>query len=303
VSKILGLRIKKDKINFSDETILQIKDLRKSYGFPKKKSRKVILNSIDMELKKGECLCVVGENGVGKSTLLKIIIGLIAKDGGEIHINGSFGYVPETSINFQSLSAEENLLYYDNMSAQSSNYVGLLSQMGISEAKKRKMKYFSKGMSRKVDIIRALNNNPALIILDEPFEGLDPKTCSDIIEILKKMKESGKGILMSSHDMTYVERIADNIFLLEKGKMTQLSRNERIFHITFECENIDPISKKIKEFGLEAVNSQNKYHVAINDESIKNEVIKYLIDCGAKIIKQQYQSLEEEYLETIQRSE
>ncbi len=300
---MLSLRIKNNKNNFEDGIILQIRNLRKSYGFLKRKSRKVILNAVDLELKKGECFCIVGENGAGKSTLLKIVLGLVAKNGGEIHINGSFGYVPETSINFQPLSAEENLSYYDNMSAQSSNYVALLNQMGISEVKNRKMKYFSKGMSRKVDIIRALNNNPALIILDEPFEGLDPKTCSDIIEILKRMKESGKGIIMSSHDMTYVERIADKVFLLKNGQLTRLSGNEMIFRITFECEDIDPISKKIKELGLEAVSFQGKYHVSIDNESIKNEVIKDLIDCGARIVKQQYQSLEEEYLEKVQRND
>ena len=83
---MLSLRIKNNKNNFEDGIILQIRNLRKSYGFLKRKSRKVILNAVDLELKKGECFCIVGENGAGKSTLLKIVLGLVAKNGGEIHI-------------------------------------------------------------------------------------------------------------------------------------------------------------------------------------------------------------------------
>ena len=209
------------------------------------------------------------------------------------------GYVPETSINFRHLSAKQNLDYYDEISQRPSNYWELMNQLGIGDTKKKKIKDFSKGMARKVDIVRALNIKPTLIILDEPFEGLDPKTCTDIIEVLKKEKTSGRGILMSSHDMSYIERIADEVMLLENGQIKEIGKTGEEFRIIFESENLSSIEYNIKKYGVEVKTYEGRYTIALTNESLKNDVIRILIDSGASIIKQGYRSLEEEYLEKI----
>lgn len=280
-------------------TILTITKLKKSYGIRKKVPDKIILNCIDMRLKKGQCICIVGENGAGKSTLLKIVMGLIPQDSGDIEILGNTGYVPETSINFRYLSAAENLDYYAQISGNSTDYGELMNQLGIGDTKKKSLKNFSKGMARKIDIVRALNTEPALIVLDEPFEGLDPKTCTDIIETLKEAKNAGKAILMSSHDMSYVERIADEVMLLENGKIKEISKAGKGFCIIFESDNTSSIESNVKKYGVEVKTYEGKYIININDESLKNDIIRILIDSGASIVKQGYRSLEEEYLDEI----
>ena len=141
--------------------ILIINKLTKSYGLLKKKK---VLNGIEMVLERGKCLSIVGENGSGKTTLLKIIGSLLPYNSGKVTVNGKISYVPEISSFFPYLTAGENMEYFDTLTGGSGNYKDMLNQFEIP-IKGKNMVYFSKGMKRKIDIIRALNANPSLLIL------------------------------------------------------------------------------------------------------------------------------------------
>ena len=286
-----------NKRKFGDHmSVIQAKGIVKAYGLVWKKK---ILDSISISINSGECTCIVGENGAGKSTLIKILAEIIPKDEGQFHFSGTTSYVPEISINYASMNAEENMIYYDRITGEHENFNEYIEKFALP-IRGKSVKNFSKGMKRKLDLVRALNINPAAILLDEPFEGLDPLTCSDIIDMLKEEKKKGKAILMSSHDMSYIERVADSIFLLRNGRLREYSKAWKSNHIIIidgdkeaVCVILGGITYSIKQ--------QDHYYGISIDESYLQEALDRLRKSKIKIIRQEVESLEEAYLREIKK--
>lgn len=257
--------------------------------------RKNVLEGIDMKVFAGSCVCIVGENGTGKSTLLKVVAGLIPKNHGKIFLSGKIGYVPEVSINIPSLTARENMEFYNSVSGNKHIDTETFDEFNIPLDGKS-LRHFSKGMKRKFDIARALSSNPALLILDEPFEGLDPISCNEMVRVLLKEKENGRAILMSSHDMAYVERISDKIFLLKNGTMRELNewKNKRVtlFVVGDEMEILKAVGNI--DCRISSDGELIKVNVPLDDSS---RIMKIIFACGGEVVRQEITSLEEIYLE------
>ena len=292
----------KSKINQSkgnENDLIKTISLRKTYGI----SKTPVLDSIDFVLKRGECTCIVRPNGSGKTTFLNIILGIIPKSSGKIILKGKIGFSPETSINFQWLSAYENIQYYRSISNSKVNVEEYMKFLNISETGRRQMKYFSKGMKRKIDIIRAILNEPDILVLDEPFEGLDPVTCNEITELLMKIKNSGKAILMSSHDLGYVERIADEVLFLENGRVTKIDQHKNLYRFIFKIEKIEDFKSKTNNMELLIEKTEELYIIYLYDAQQKNAILKELINCDADIIEQGFKTLEEEYVDKFKKTD
>ncbi len=251
---------------------LKVSGVRKSYG------DFLALKGMDMELRKGEILGLIGENGAGKSTFLKILAGLLDPDSGSVEYFGidffknrdeikkRIGYLPETDSLYGNMNALDYLRFFASLYSVKDwerRALPLLDMLNLPSD--RLIEGFSKGMKRKLSIARTLIHDPDVLIYDEPTGGLDPSTSLFISNLLKELKERGKAILFSAHNMYYVESTCDRIIILKggevlyNGEMDDLMRMSTKYQInyidngdngkrkSFEAENVDELNSFIKE--------------------------------------------------------
>jgi ABC-2 type transport system ATP-binding protein len=211
-------------------SLLQIKEVTGGY------TRNPVLKDISFEVKQNEIVGLIGLNGAGKSTTIKHVIGLMEPHKGEISINGKtfqedkeayrkeFTFVPETPILYDELTLDEHLsmtaMAYglDKKTFEERKQI-LLKEFRMNKRLKWFPAHFSKGMKQKVMIMCAFLVQPSLYIVDEPFVGLDPLGIQSLLDLMKKMKENGAGILMSTHILATAERYCDRFVILHEGKV------------------------------------------------------------------------------------
>lgn len=211
-------------------SLLEIKSITGGY------TRNPVLKEVSFEVKRNELVGLIGLNGAGKSTTIKHIIGLMDPHQGEIYINGhqfskskesyrkQFTYIPETPILYDELTLEEHLkitamAYGLEESTYLTRMEKLLKEFRMEKRLKWFPAHFSKGMKQKVMIMCAFLIQPSLYIVDEPFVGLDPLGIASLLELMKKMKEEGAGILMSTHILATAERYCDRFVILHEGRV------------------------------------------------------------------------------------
>lgn len=205
--------------------MLEIISVSKLYG------NKKALDDINISFKSGETTALLGHNGAGKSSLLRCILQLNTVSQGQIKFHGEpispilvrdFGYLPEERGLYKSMKVEEQLIYFGklkglNHSQAKENTLAWLEKFNIEETRNHLVSSLSKGMQQKVQFICSVIHNPNFIILDEPFSGLDPVNASLFIDQIKALKDEGKTIIFSSHQMNYIEELCDKIILLNNG--------------------------------------------------------------------------------------
>lgn len=217
-------------IEHSNEVVLSIRGLEKHYG------SKRVLQGIDLDVYKGQIIGYIGANGAGKSTTVKIILGLEERSAGTIKIFGEelaegsieykrkIGYVPEMADVYDNLTACEYLTFVGELYGLDSEVANqkaeqLMKLFGIAEVYHKKIASYSKGMRQKVLIISSLLHNPDLLFFDEPLNGLDANTVMVFKEILTQLAVQGKTVFYSSHIMDVVEKISSRIVLINGGKI------------------------------------------------------------------------------------
>lgn len=222
-----------------NESVIQISNLTKIYRdfWGRKKVR--ALNSLSLEVKKGEIFGLLGPNGSGKTTTLKLLLGLLFPSEGEIKVLGEpasnveknerIGYLPEESYLYRFLNAEETLDFYGRLFKISAKErreraAELIEKVGLGHAKRRQLKEYSKGMTRRIGLAQALINNPDLVMLDEPTSGLDPLGTDDMKRMIVELKEQGKTVLMCSHLLADVQDVCDRIAILYGGELKVMGR-------------------------------------------------------------------------------
>lgn len=195
-----------------------------------------VLKEISFEVKEKELVGLIGLNGAGKSTTIKHIIGLMEPHKGQIKLNGLtfsknkeayrklFTFVPETPVLYEELTLEEHLkltamAYGLDEGTYKQRIAPLLAEFRMEKRLKWFPAHFSKGMKQKVMIMCAFLVQPALYIVDEPFVGLDPLGIQSLLDLMKKMKENGAGILMSTHILSTAEKYCDRFVILHEGKI------------------------------------------------------------------------------------
>jgi len=215
----------------STEVVLAIEDLVVSYG-----GEKTALNKVNLQVRQGEIVGLLGPNGAGKTTLIKSIIGLIAIQSGTISLFGrpssyalakaQIGYMPEVA-NYQwFLTPKEILEMFGRISGIGKGLLPrrideTLGTVELLSHKNQLVKTFSKGMQERLSIAQALLHDPQLLILDEPFSGLDPFGRIHIRNILKGLRQRNKTILLSSHELSEAELICDHVCIMKDGAVVQ----------------------------------------------------------------------------------
>ncbi|HAF06819.1 MAG: hypothetical protein XD76_1246 [candidate division TA06 bacterium 32_111] len=205
--------------------LLSVKNLKKSYG-------KFLLNNLSFEIYEKEMVGFLGPNGSGKTTTIKLIMNSIQKDGGEIIFDGKkiekddftfrsyIGYMPESGTPYEFLTGREYInfiLGVFKVKKDEKKLDELFRIFNLKEEKKKIGKY-SKGMKQKLLFISAIIHNPKLLILDEPFNAVEPQTAFLMKNILNTLKKDGVSILFSSHTLEIVEKLSDRVILLNDGK-------------------------------------------------------------------------------------
>lgn len=206
--------------------VVEINHLVKSY------SSKTAVDDLSFSVAPGEILGLIGPNGAGKSTTIKTILDFIKPDSGDVTVfggkmNGSsknqIGYLPEEKGLYKKLPAIDQIIYLASLKGMDKKSAGkkadeLLEQTGMLENKKMKIEEMSKGMGQMIQFIITIIHDPKLIILDEPFSGLDPVNTNLLKKILGHLRDQGKTMLLSTHQMNEVEELCDRILMIHKGR-------------------------------------------------------------------------------------
>lgn len=216
------------------ENVIEIRNLSKIYRDFWGRKKVQALNSLSLDVRKGEVFGLLGPNGSGKTTTLKLLLGLLFPSDGSISILGKpatdveknerIGYLPEESYLYRFLNAEETLDFYGRLFKMSSadrkrRSAELIELVGLQHARRRQLKEYSKGMTRRIGLAQALINDPDLVMLDEPTSGFDPSGTDDMKKLIMKLKEQGKTVVMCSHLLGDVQDVCDRIAILDGGDL------------------------------------------------------------------------------------
>jgi ABC-2 type transport system ATP-binding protein len=226
--------------------VIQTRNLSKVYRDFWGRQKVRALKALDLEIQPGEIFGLLGPNGSGKTTTIKLLLGLLFPTSGEALVFGKqatdvtknerIGYLPEESYLYRFLNAVDTLDFYGrlfNMSAQERKRRTneLIDMVGLTGAKKRQLREYSKGMTRRIGLAQALINDPELILLDEPTSGLDPIGTRQMKDLILRLKAQGKTILMSSHLLADVQDVCDRIAILHQGELKELGRVDALLKV------------------------------------------------------------------------
>jgi ABC-2 type transport system ATP-binding protein len=229
------------------EVVVEARNLSKVYRDFWGRSKKTALKPLDLDIRRGEIFGLLGPNGSGKTTTLKLLLGLIFPTSGEalmfgrpatdVTKNGRLGYLPEESYLYKFLDAEETLDFYGRLfgmppAERQRRAAALIEMVGLSRDRKRQLREYSKGMTRRIGVAQALINDPELVLLDEPTSGLDPIGTREMKDLIIDLKHRGKTVIMCSHLLADVEDVCDRIAVLHQGELKELGRVDDLLRLT-----------------------------------------------------------------------
>jgi ABC-2 type transport system ATP-binding protein len=212
--------------------LLFVDSIDKYYG------NKQVLKKASLQISEGICYGVVGPNGAGKSTLIKIIASIIQDYKGDVQFTDEklrIGYVPQEIALEETVTAQENLIFFGKLyglrgDLLRSRVKEVLSEIGLTERGKDKVRTFSGGMKRRINIGCAIMHNPKLIIMDEPTVGIDPQSRRYIFQMIEQFKKEGRTIIYASHYMEEVEQLCDEAAFIDRGQIIESGPIDRLIN-------------------------------------------------------------------------
>lgn len=209
------------------------------------------LKALDLEVRRGEIFGLLGPNGSGKTTTIKLLLGLLfptsgralvfGKDASDVSKNERIGYLPEESYLYKFLNAEETLDFYARLfnipaKERRERVNRLISEVKLDWARRRQLKEYSKGMTRRIGLAQALINDPELILLDEPTTGLDPMGSREMKDTILRLRDEGKTVLLCSHLLPDIQDVCDRIAILHSGELKELGRIDTLLTVQDETQ-------------------------------------------------------------------
>ncbi len=281
---------------------LEIKNLKKSFQSNFLIKQFHILKNINLSVEKGEIYGFLGPNGAGKTTTIKCVLGIIFPDAGEITLMGQrsdsiesrskLGFLPEHPYFYDYLTPTELLTFTGQLFAIPKNRLKkrtgeLIELVGMKGKENIKLKKFSKGMIQRIGLAQSLIHDPELLILDEPFSGLDPIGRKELRDIILSLKDAGKTIFFSSHILQDMELIVDKVGIIlegetrREGKLSELvSRSVRNYEIVFTGMDEQVLKKNNLDFVLQ----DKDYIVRAETNEETNRIIGVVNDGNGKIL-------------------
>lgn len=309
-----------------ESSIIVTENLTKAYG------KFAALDEINIKINKNTCVGFLGPNGAGKTTLIKILTGLIKPTSGKAYINGievrknlkdvlaDVGAIVETPEFYQYLTPYDVLSYFGNIRGIPKDTLPEKIEHSLQIVKleswgRKKIGKFSKGMKQRLALASAMIHDPSILILDEPTSGLDPRGAIEMRDIIKSLKNSGKTIFFSSHILSEVQAVCDQVILVDKGKMIRhvdLSKIENFNNVKIEIQVLNQITKEQLSSiqAIEAINSveydDNEVLVlsTAGDSKKRSELLKKLQNIGLEVtsFKTLDNELESLYMNNISES-
>ena len=262
---------------------------------------KKAVDDISFEISKPGVFALLGTNGAGKTTTIRMMLGIIKKDTGNITWNGkavdrksvNFGYLPEERGLYPKSKIVDQLMYFAKLKGMKKadaekNIDYWLERLKMTEYKNSLAEKLSKGNQQKIQFIIAVMQNPDLVVLDEPFSGLDPVNTDILKDVILELVEKGKYIVMSSHRMNSVEEFCDDIVILSRGKTVLKGNLNEIKSVypknKLEIDTKEDITKVIDNLKVKEHN-RNKYIIQIENEKQAEEILETLVAKKVKVEK------------------
>jgi len=295
------------------ETVLSITGLTKHFG------RINAVNNLSLEVKAGQVFGMLGPNGSGKTTTLGMLMGVVNPTGGSFtwfgqqptnEIRKKIGAVLEHPIFYPYLSGQKNL-ELNSMIKQcpAENIPKVLELVELTERKDDKYKTYSLGMKQRLAIASALLNDPTVLILDEPTNGLDPMGIAEIRELIKRIAANGKTIILASHLLDEVQKVCTHFAVLKRGNLVhygpvdEVGSGTETVEVNAEAGNLNELLLAFQ--GTATINRENgSYHVALRDGFHSKDLNQFLFDKGvvASHLVTKKKSLEKQFLEILASS-
>lgn len=276
---------------------LELKDVCKNFG------TKQAVKHLNLIINEPGVYGLLGTNGAGKTTTIRMILGIIKKTAGTITWNGkevtrenvNFGYMPEERGVYPKTKIYDQLMYFAKLKGITSEEANeaidyWLKRLQMEEYRDVLAEKLSKGNQQKIQFIIAVMNDPELIVLDEPFSGLDPVNTETLSEVMKELIAKGKYIIMSSHQMSSIEEFCTDLTILNRGDTVLQGNLEKIKN-SYSSEKLELIVNQnidnfVKEENLEIIeNKDNHYLIKQKDEKQGEELLKKLINSNIRITK------------------
>lgn len=295
-------------------TVLSIQNLTKHFG------RIRAVNSLNLEVKSGQVFGMLGPNGSGKTTTLGMLMGVTNPTSGSFYWFGEgpapqvrkrIGAVLEHPIFYPYLSGQKNLeLNAMIKECSAENISRVLNLVELTDRKDDKYKTYSLGMKQRLAIASALLNDPTVLILDEPTNGLDPMGIAEIRDIIRKIAAQGKTIILASHLLDEVQKVCTHFAVLKKGNMIytgpvgQVGSGTEAVEVNADVENLNEVLLAFS--GTSSINKENgSYHVSLREGFTSKDLNRFLFENGiiASHLVTKRKSLEKQFLEILSESD
>lgn len=264
---------------------------------------KKAVDNVSLVLDKPGVYGLLGTNGAGKTTTIRMLLGIIKKDSGEITWNGkavdrksvNFGYLPEERGVYPKTKIADQLMYFAELKGMNKqdakqSIEKWAKELKVEEYLEMPAEKLSKGNQQKIQFMTAVIHNPELVVLDEPFSGLDPVNTEILKNIIINLVKNGKYVIMSAHQMATIEEFCSDILILNKGK-TVLQGNLKEIKDTYPANRVEidvntNITSYIKEIGLEVENEKNNdYVIKLDNEEKAHELLNKIVSAGITVNK------------------
>jgi len=281
----------------NEEYVLELKNVVKKY------QNHTAVDDISFKVPKGKIFGLLGPNGAGKTTLIRMITTILKEDSGKILLNGKvlqddtpqkIGYMPEERGLYKKMKVGEHLLYLAQLKGMSKSEAQQeiqrwMTKFEITEWWNKKIEELSKGMQQKIQFIATVIHHPTLVILDEPFSGLDPINSNLIKDEIKNLNNNGVSIIFSTHRMEQVEEMCEHIVLINKGKIIldgevsalKNSFKENIYEITYDGD-FQPHSLADK-YDILPSTAEDTINFKLKDDQKPNELLQYFINQNVSV--------------------
>ena len=303
--------------------IIEVEELVKSFG------EKRALRGVSFSVRKGHIMGLLGPNGAGKTTTVRILATLLKPDAGTARVAGfdvleeptevrrSIGYLPERPCLYERLTVRDNLAFYGRLYDVPEEELGarieeLLTLLGLGERANDKVGTLSKGLRQRVAIARALLHDPPVLLLDQPTSDLDPASARDIRELVRRLREGGKTVLICTHNLTEAEELCDLVAVINEGRILavgppgELMKEARSSY-TFEVVSLGPIGPYLAcvrslngVVGVE-LSGERRARVSVEHEEVVADVVRELVLAGCRVLEVRIvrPSLEDVYLRLV----
>ena len=299
------------------ESILEIKNLTKIFNTDVLKKKFCAVDNLSLSFEEGKVTGLLGHNGAGKTTTIRMILGLVRPNSGTINFRGQpltyrerrvIGYMPETNRLPQSLTPEEalkaHLSCYPGIKVTRDLVTETLNRVGLERHKTKKIKELSKGLGRRIAWALATTHDPDFLILDEPMSGLDPLGRAQFGEWILELKRRNKAILLCIHELELIEKLCDNVVLLNGGKLVYSSKDEQsaqhqLWQLSVSGIHREALNSLVADLPpAESILSQEFQHtISLKDQSLAIRWLKCLSTHGVLI--NEFKHDQSQYLERL----